>query len=421
MFRKVSLERLASPDQLDQLVQITTPKGWLALIAIILFLISILTWGWLGRIPTNVSGQGILLATGGVYEVSASHTGRVKGIYCDLGELILKGQLIARIAQPELIDTLNAKKEILNDLNEEYKEVVDYHQQNRQLEVIAELNQQRNLEQAIIIQQERLEWLIEKIINQEQLYKHGLITNEQRVNTKKDFKITEQEIIKLKNQLQELEIKDLKIDNAARDAIRIIEFKITQAKNEINSIQSQLEKATMIISPYSGRVIELVIDSGTFINKGEPVIRLEQVGKHLKNFEATLFFSPANGKNIQRGMIAHISPSTFKPEKFGYMLGLVTGTSKFPTSSEAMMRILHNQVLVQELVSHGAPMIIDATLIPDPDTYSGIKWSTSTGPQAKIHSGTLCTGKITISQEPPINLVIPLFKKYIFGVGDKDH
>ena len=31
IFRKVALERLSSPEQLDQLMQVTSPKGWLAL------------------------------------------------------------------------------------------------------------------------------------------------------------------------------------------------------------------------------------------------------------------------------------------------------------------------------------------------------------------------------------------------------
>ena len=31
IFRKVALERLSSPEQLDQMVQVTNPKGWLAL------------------------------------------------------------------------------------------------------------------------------------------------------------------------------------------------------------------------------------------------------------------------------------------------------------------------------------------------------------------------------------------------------
>ena len=33
LFRKVALERLSSPERLDELMQLTTPGGWLALVA----------------------------------------------------------------------------------------------------------------------------------------------------------------------------------------------------------------------------------------------------------------------------------------------------------------------------------------------------------------------------------------------------
>ncbi|MGA1194869.1 MAG: hypothetical protein ACO36I_00070 [Candidatus Latescibacterota bacterium] len=34
IFRQAALDRLSSPDQLDQLMRVTTPKGWIALMAL---------------------------------------------------------------------------------------------------------------------------------------------------------------------------------------------------------------------------------------------------------------------------------------------------------------------------------------------------------------------------------------------------
>ena len=34
LFRKVSLDRLSSPEQLDQLLRVTDPKSWLGLFAV---------------------------------------------------------------------------------------------------------------------------------------------------------------------------------------------------------------------------------------------------------------------------------------------------------------------------------------------------------------------------------------------------
>ena len=64
VFRKVALDRLSSPEQLDQLVKITTPSGWLALAALIILLVMLLVWAVFGTVPSQVSGPAILIQTG---------------------------------------------------------------------------------------------------------------------------------------------------------------------------------------------------------------------------------------------------------------------------------------------------------------------------------------------------------------------
>jgi hypothetical protein len=64
VFRKVALDRLSSPEQLDQLVKITTPSGWLALAALALLLVMLLAWAVFGTVPSQVTGPAILIKTG---------------------------------------------------------------------------------------------------------------------------------------------------------------------------------------------------------------------------------------------------------------------------------------------------------------------------------------------------------------------
>ncbi len=53
IFRKAALERLSSPEQLDQLMQVTTPKGWLALIALAGLLVTAVILGFVGSIRSR--------------------------------------------------------------------------------------------------------------------------------------------------------------------------------------------------------------------------------------------------------------------------------------------------------------------------------------------------------------------------------
>ena len=53
IFREKSIERVTSPEQLDDYIKGTTPSVWLILIATVILLIGTLIWGVTGRIEVN--------------------------------------------------------------------------------------------------------------------------------------------------------------------------------------------------------------------------------------------------------------------------------------------------------------------------------------------------------------------------------
>ena len=61
LFRKESLERLSSPERLDQLIQVVKPKEWLPLAALGALVVLAVVWSIFGRIPFTVSGRGVLI------------------------------------------------------------------------------------------------------------------------------------------------------------------------------------------------------------------------------------------------------------------------------------------------------------------------------------------------------------------------
>lgn len=64
IFRQEALERLSSPEQLDQLMQIVSPRSWLPLITIGGLLGAAIVWACEGRIPVTTSSHAILAYTG---------------------------------------------------------------------------------------------------------------------------------------------------------------------------------------------------------------------------------------------------------------------------------------------------------------------------------------------------------------------
>lgn len=61
LFRQSALERLSSPEQLDQLMQVTTPRGWFALIAVIALLVVGIAVAAVGEIPIRTQASYCLM------------------------------------------------------------------------------------------------------------------------------------------------------------------------------------------------------------------------------------------------------------------------------------------------------------------------------------------------------------------------
>jgi hypothetical protein len=101
IFRKTALNRLASPDQLDQLMQVTSLRGWIALAGLALVLFFALLWGWFGTISTTVESKGVLLRGSGMHPLTAPVDGVVKKILPKLGEVFKKGNPLVLLTVSE--------------------------------------------------------------------------------------------------------------------------------------------------------------------------------------------------------------------------------------------------------------------------------------------------------------------------------
>ena len=58
IFREKSLERVSSPESLNDYIRVTTPSVWLVLLAVVVLLVGILAWSIFGKVEaTSVDGE----------------------------------------------------------------------------------------------------------------------------------------------------------------------------------------------------------------------------------------------------------------------------------------------------------------------------------------------------------------------------
>lgn len=401
---------LSSPEQLDQLLQVAGPGGWIALGALCLILITAIVWSIAGRIPTKVDGAGMLIRTGGVLDVVSLGQGQIASLKVFSGDMVRKGQLVATLAQPSLqAQVINARDE-LNQLTEQQEKLRRFYAKQDKLQKRLTDEQERNTLAAISDLDERARWLGKRIKAQQELLDKGLITSQTLMNTRAQLMNVKEQKSQRQADLKGLEDQFLKYLNQQERELAQGDLQILQARGKLDLLQSEMKLRAKVYSKYSGRVLELKTRVGSEVNIGTPLFSLERMDKVLL---AVAYTPAAHGKRIKKGMRIEITPSTVKRDEYGYMIGKVISASPFPATEQGMMAVLQNEELVKEFSAQGAPIAVYAELLKKPETFSGYKWSSDNGPPQKIYSGTVATVQVVVDKQPPIQLVIPYFKSLL--------
>ena len=55
IFRKVSMDRVSSPEQLNDYIRVTNPGVWMIMCSVILLLTGIFVWGIFGQLDTKIT------------------------------------------------------------------------------------------------------------------------------------------------------------------------------------------------------------------------------------------------------------------------------------------------------------------------------------------------------------------------------
>src|SRR5918998_6001484 len=98
LFRQEAMDKTLSPDELDLLMRVTSPRGWLALIALFALIAATLVWGIFGTVPIVVSGEdGVLHGGDSRHQVVSQASGLVTDVRMEIGDNVQEGQVLARV------------------------------------------------------------------------------------------------------------------------------------------------------------------------------------------------------------------------------------------------------------------------------------------------------------------------------------
>ena len=421
ILRAVALERLSSPEQLDQTVQVTSPAGWLALVALLALLAGGAAWSLVGTVPEKVSGKGILINPGGVLDVIASTHGRITRFTVHDGDWVERGRVVAEVAQPDISSELEVARAKLAEAEAQYQKLIDFQQRDTALQKTYAEQKRLALVQQAAFTQSRLQWLTEREGLEAGLQAKGLIPSQRIVNTKIEINTAKEEAERVQNDIKHLDIEASTLAIGKEKERIDQEAKIAGFQREMDTLTNKLWRNTQILSPYAGTIMEFKVNAGEVVESGRALFSMLPqehrvtndggAGPHVTDLKAKLYVRPEDGKRVRRGMAVQISPSTVKREEFGFIEGTVEDVAAIPSTEEGILRVLKNRQLVQDLSGGGAPFEVTVDLALDAKSNNGYKWSSSAGPMTEINPGTLAEGAITIRKIRLISLIIPAFER----------
>jgi len=407
-FRAAALDRAASPEQFDHLVVITKPSDWIWAAVICLLLVAAIVWGIVGRIPTRVSGEGILISNGDrVVDAVSAAAGRLASVSVTVGDDVVKGQPIARIIQTDIEQKHSEAVAVLGEKQREYAVLAARVQSELTVKSQNFAKLEDALNQVIKATTQRIQFLTVDVKNLEDLLAKGYTTRKNLSDRREELTSAQQRLEDTRNQILKLGADKTDLETQRDRELRQAEFSLNEAQRQVSATEESLSQNTQVISPIEGRVVEVKISTGSVLAVGTAVVEIESEGNKL---EAVIYIPPDQGKRIKPGMQVQLEPSTVKREEFGMMLGNVETVSDFPMTPQGMAAVLHNETLVTRFSHDGAPYAAKVVLEQDASTATGYSWAVGNGPNLRLTSGTLTRAEITTRYQRPLDLVIPLIR-----------
>jgi HlyD family secretion protein len=358
LFRKAALDKVSSPDQLDVLMRVTSPLGWLALLTMVAIVAVVCVWSVVGSIADLVDAPGTLFRGERLYEVKATMTGSIVNMSIRPGASVAAGQTIASLKRVRAASEQRDADAVTIEKNRAMS--------NRLRGQLGTLQRQ---------------WQLQK-----QLVDQGLKAPRDLLNIERDM-----------------------------DAIR---GQIDSLEAEVGQLQAQAQATTEVTSAETGKVVEVIKSTGDQVMEGEPLLRIERQGQGVDaqfcggNVHAILYISATSAGKVRKGQAVRVSPSDVKREEYGYILGKVEWIASYPASSADMNEKLKNDQLVREFMTAGPAFETRVCLEPDPgNKVNPFRWSSSQGPPRGTSAGTTCSASVVVDKRKPYTYVIPAVKR----------
>ena len=193
---------------------------------------------------------------------------------------------------------------------------------------------QEQLDELETAAREMLEVAQANFRNSSQLFDERIVTRTHLEQTQQEFNEARRVLLELGRDRGVLEAEAIRYENDMAVRVREMSEKVEAAKRQLSEIEA-LMAGEKVLAPASGQLIEIQVTAGAVVNRGQAVASIRTGSTEL---EVLLYVPPDEGKKVEVGMQALVSPVTVKREEFGAIRATVLSLSPFRRAWKAWWR-----------------------------------------------------------------------------------
>jgi HlyD family secretion protein len=413
-FRESAVESVASPDQVNKVAPIASPRLWLLVAASAVLVAAFVAWAAFGTIPLVVRGTGILIEGTMVVSAESPTDGRIAEVRVRAGDSVEQGEVIALVANPALEAQLKDAQLAAARLREQdaamsAAEDASIAAVRASLDVREREAQQRESRASAAVAE-----YAKAVDSKRDLVRQGLLAESELLGSVNAQLELERALSEARNELRRVAAE------RAESGIRHAQERqrrgngIADADAAVRQAEARLAAERNVVAPRSGKVLQLLRGTGDVARRGSSVAVISDPGDGRMRCYA--FFPLAEGKRIGAGMRALVEPSVADRERYGAVRGSVREVEPVVGSRESLSRIIHSAEVVQDIERRYGGLVsgtVDLEL--DAGTATGLRWMGGAGYPRPLAPGTLCDVDVVTEEVAPLSLIVPWFRKVAGG------
>ncbi|WP_327121119.1 HlyD family efflux transporter periplasmic adaptor subunit [Streptomyces sp. NBC_01341] len=157
----------------------------------------------------------------------------------------------------------------------------------------------------------------------------------------------------------------------------------------------------------AGRLTSVTATIGAVVATGADVASVERIEGADDPLVVLLYVSGGSAASVPVGAKVDLTVQSVPAQRYGVLRGKVAAVGRAAQTRQQITRFLGDAQLGAQFSRHGRPLTVLVRIEHSKSTESGYRWSSAEGPPYAIGSMTLATGSVHLSDQHPIDWLLP--------------